>query len=332
MTSPNVRIMETLLPHVPFEQYSLDSLDVENFLENLRKRRFTGAVWLQSATNASAAILFIDGLLLEEFFCPLGTPPCRPTSLENILSQFRLGHVAVLVQHLPVEALQAVRLMLNAAQEHEDTLSEPAALDAMIQTYIETEGSTVLRLSWSDSDACIVVTGGHPAPLTIVLWTPGASLTGDEALPAIRNKVSGEAATLVVFRVQQVNQQEHEQTHSLHTAFTALFNQMLFLYKDFVGQHLTARLTRHLNRLIVSKYGWDIRISTNGIEGGSNFAIVEEARIAYEQIINDFIHLAGIVVGPQLAQLLVRESFQLLPRDLRDTLNAYNLPPFETQW
>nr|WP_290665564.1 hypothetical protein [Ardenticatena sp.] len=322
-------MMETLFSHVPFEQHSLESAKLEHFLETLRKRHFTGAVWVHSATNESAIVLFIDGLLLAEFLSPLGVLPCRSTTLEHILSQFRLGHLSVMVQHLPVEALQAVRLLLTSSLETEVDLSTPNDLKKAIRTYTETDGSTVLLLTWSDTDGCLVLTNGQPAPLASVFWKRGTPLTNDDALQAIYTYLTSHPATMTVYRVQQVSAEERDIAISLHTAFAALFNQMLFLYQDFVGSHLATRLTRHLNRLITSKYGWDVRVSTNGIEGGTTFSTAEEACVAYEQLIRDFINLAGIVIGPQLAQLLVRESFQLLPRDLRDTLNTYNLPPLE---
>jgi len=322
-------MMETLLPHVPFEQHSLESARLEHFLETLRKHHFTGAVWIHSATNASAIVLFIDGLLLAEFLCPLGTLPCRSTTLEHILSQFRLGQLNVVVQHLPIEALQAVRLLLTSSPETESVLSTPTDLEHAIQTYTAVEGSTVLVLAWQDTDGCLVLTNGQPGPIASVFWTRDTALTNNDALQAISTHLVSHPATMTVYRVQQISAEERDTAISLHTAFAALFNQMLFLYQDFVGSHLAIRLTRHLNRLITSKYGWDIRVSTNGIEGGTTFSTAEEACVAYEQLVHDFINLAGIVIGPQLAQLLVRESFQLLPHDLRDTLNTYNLPPLE---
>lgn len=329
MTSPDLHMMEILFPHIPFEQHTLDSVDLESFLETLRSRHFTGAVWVQSASNESAVILLIDGLLLEEFFCPIGIPPCRVTTLEHILSQFRLGQLDILVQEIPVEGLQAVRLLLTASREEERTLESPNDLDNALQSFTTADGSTVLVLTWPDADGCLVLTNGQPEPLATILWAQSTPLTNEDALHTIRDRLEKHPATMSVFRVQATSHEERDATISLHTAFAALFNQMLFLYQDFVGSHLATRLTRHLNRLITSKYGWDIRVSTNGIEGGTTFSTTEEASAAYEQLVRDFINLAGIVIGPQLAQLLVRESYQLLPRDLRETLNAYNLPPLE---
>jgi hypothetical protein len=157
--------------------------------------------------------------------------------------------------------------------------------------------------------------------LTDTVFSTQAGFTAD--IPSLEN--SGEFPwDMQVYSLS--NSEPAYQYAMLRYGIMKWMGAILGRYQELVGRKLLATMDQELNRQI-EPWGWKIKLKETAMTDSHYFITLQDAENAYRALFMSMGMLMNIVIGDNLTQRLLNETFEQLCPDERELLLSMRLIP-----
>lgn len=296
---------------IPIEHLGVSGHFIETALQEQREKKFTGLMRLHSPSGENLVGSFLDGVQLRLYRSNgqvMEVIPRQSWSTSMDRPGASIGFLS-----MPLEALRAMRIVLETpvAQVESRLYSIQELLTSAGKWMADVSPSVIHVQSETINNLYLI-----PSYSTSIL----EELDIDEKQVRYSiNDVSFPNAIppfdYDVTRYVCVQDADVWQEFGLRLAFSSLMRMLTARFGDLAGRILTERLCQQLSTMTGEK-NWNINATSNGVVHHHFFETLDDAKVAYLEIVNNFNDLASPAIGPRMATGIVRD---ILPR-----LNPYH--------
>ncbi len=279
-----------------------------------RDRHLSGLLEKRMDGKTGAVMVFASGTPAGAYL--LQDNSCQPIGLAEFTlldSPAEQGHRAI---QLPNRAMRLVWLSLESQVQDVFTIPSDASWQAQVRTWQNQKWSGLVEVRAEDCHGLALFWDG--AVQTPDVFFSSARGFGDDLFHAAGPR------QVVTFGLSDSAQAY--QCAVLRQGATHWSNKALGRYRDLVGQKLLRSLERELNRQI-QPWNWDIYIEDGALTDGHFFLHTDYAAHAYRAILMSMGGQMNFVIGNNLTQKLLSETFASVPVNETTQLQAHRLIP-----
>jgi hypothetical protein len=277
----------------------------------------TGLIEKQFNADRVAALLFISGTP--------GMAYLIEASQSKSISLAEFSSLADGVSHTRAINLPDVagRLMLLALESKVDdkfTITTEEAWDKKISRWKQEQWSGLVEIKSKNLHGFTFFWQGESQKLDLIFSTPQGFLSGFPKLHAL-----DDSAWDITTYIHSASAQAYQCT-VLRQGAMHWCHKILVRYQEMVGQKLLQMMNRELNRQM-QPWHWNITLNENDMFDTHFFPYLMDEAHAYRALFMAMGAQMNFVIGNNLTQRLLSETFEQIRSDERDTLLSQRLIP-----
>jgi hypothetical protein len=277
----------------------------------------TGLIEKQFETDRAAVLLFISGepgmaYLLED-------GQCKSISLAEFLS-LNNGVSRTRAIKLPDVAGRLVLLALESQIKNNFTITNGEAWGKQINQWKQDRWNGLVEITSKNMQGLALFWHGEPQKSDLIFSMPQGFVSG---FPTLSNE--DDSVWDVTTYSHPVSTQAYQCT-VLRQGATHWCHKILNRYQEMVGQKLLQMMDRELNRQI-QPWHWNIKLDENDMLDMHFFLYLMDAAHAYRALFMAMGAQMDFVIGNNLTQRLLSETFEQVHPDERAVLKSQRLIP-----
>ena len=298
----------------------IEDIPLENSPVNaeiyFRGANATGLIEKQLDGGRVAVLLFISGEPSVAYMLENGQS--RSISLAEFLSLIDVtGHTHAI--KLPDVAGRLVLLALESQIENKLVFTNDEAWGKQINQWKQDKWNGLVEIASKNLHGFTLFWRGEPQKSDLIFSTPQGFVS---SVPTLN---SDDSAWEVATYSHPVSTQAYQYT-VLRQGATHWCNKILYRYQEMVGQKLLLMMDRELNRQI-QPWHWNISLDENVMLDMHFFPYLMDAAHAYRALFMAMGAQMNFVIGNNLTQRLLSETFEQVASDERVALHSQRLIP-----
>jgi hypothetical protein len=277
----------------------------------------TGLIEKQVNADRAAVLLFISGEPSMAYLLENGQS--KSISLAEFLSlNDGVGHPRAI--NLPDVAGRLILLALESQAENKFSIADDEAWKKQVNQWKQDQWDGLVEITSKNLHGFTLFWQGEPQKSDLIFSTPQGFVSG---FPTLNN--ADDPVWNVTAYSHPVSTQSYQCT-VLRQGATYWCNKILNRYQEMVGQKLLQMLDRELNRQI-QPWHWNITLAENDMLDLHFFPYLMDAAHAYRALFMAMGAQMNFVIGNNLTQRLLSETFEQVPLDERVALQSQRLIP-----
>ncbi|MDO9300108.1 MAG: hypothetical protein Q7T89_01945 [Anaerolineales bacterium] len=277
----------------------------------------TGLIEKQVNADRAAVLLFISGEPSMAYLLENGQS--KSISLAEFLSlNDGIGHPRAI--NLPDVAGRLMLLALESQAENKFSIADDEAWKKQVNQWKQDQWDGLVEITSKNLHGFTLFWQGEPQKSDLIFSTPQGFVSG---FPTLNN--ADDSAWNVTTYSHPVSTQAYQCT-VLRQGATYWCNKILNRYQEMVGQKLLQMMDRELNRQM-QPWHWNITLAENDMLDMHFFPYLMDAAHAYRALFMAMGAQMNFVIGNNLTQRLLSETFEQVPLDERVALQSQRLIP-----
>lgn len=186
-----------------FENLTSTMIDIDGFFDELKERRLTGYVTVET-NDISGTIFLRDGVTVNAIEEMGSDRIVGESSLTDLVRRCRAESVALSVNELPTSILNAVIGLLNSETVYKDLRSDFVSLDKLLMTLEEEKHTGCLEITMGADCGMIFFENGIPVD-GIFARSDMTDIAGVDSLNMIMDASEQTNATINVYRADMAD-------------------------------------------------------------------------------------------------------------------------------
>lgn len=299
----------------------VDDLPIDNSSINaegyFRRANATGLIEKQFSADQAAILLFVGGTPSMAYMLENGQ------SKSILLAEFsslnnEIKHVRAI--KLPDVAGRLALLALESQTKHNYSIPGADAWSKQIDQWKQEQWDGLVEITSKKLHGFVLFRQGESQRTDTIFSTSQGFVTD---LPEMHN--TDDPAWDIITYSPPLLAQAYQCAILRHGAMH-WSHKILSRYQEMVGHRLLQMMDRELNRQI-QPWHWNIALDENNMVDGHFFAYLNDAAHAYRALFMAMGAQMNIVIGNNLTQRLLIETFGQIHSDERDILQSQCLIP-----
>lgn len=277
----------------------------------------TGLIEKQFNAGRSAVLLFIGGEPGTAYLFENGQS--KSISLAEFLSLNDGGSHTRAIK-LPDIAGRLMLLGLESQVKNKFVIADDEAWVKQINQWKQDQWNGLVEITSKNLHGFTFFWQGEPQKSDLIFSTPQGFVSD---FPTLKN---ADDSAWDVTAYSHSDSAQAFQCTVLRLGATHWCNKILERYREMVGQKLLQMLDRELNRQI-QPWRWNIKLDENDMLDGHFFPYLIDAAHAYRALFMAMGTQMDFVIGNNLTQKLLSETFEQVHPDEREVLKSQRLVP-----
>jgi hypothetical protein len=284
----------------------------------LRGKYSTGLIEKQFHAGQSAVLLFVSGMSNAAYMLDDGQNRSMSLAEFSSISQDALSTIRAI--HMPDVAGRLAQLSFESVVKHTLTLTDDSAWRKQVEQWKSEQWNGLLEIrSETMHGFALFWQGEFQKSDTIFSTTQGFSVDFPDIACAADSPWNIFVYSLPASeQVYQSAVLRHGAMHWMH--------RVLGRYQEMVGHKLLLTLDRELNRQI-QPWNWNITLDETNMLDSHFFAYLSEAEHAYRALFMSMGTQMNVVLGSNLTQRILSETFEQIHPEERAILQSLRLIP-----
>lgn len=309
-----------LFTHVPVTQKLVRPAQLPTLLRDYQVDGASGVLWFGGPDNSQIVMLLVEGMIIH--ISHLTRESREPLELSQLSALLPSRNGIVRTAWLPAEGVRIAKAILDWHPPVETKACETHDLPALIQAWGTAPGSSIMRITWTDAESFVLLTGQLPPEITLYA-SKGKLFTGEIALEALQQHADT-PCTAAWYRAPQLPVLAEASIAPLRAAFATMLVHLWENYTRLVGTGLTQVLLAELERKALGN-GWHMEFSLTAVKDLNMFSSLTAAVTVYRQIMQETTQHIAMVIGTQMAHDLIEDTVANLLGKARATLQAHEI-------